>query len=89
MGYVKGGKVRRPGCLLASGSDLQERQRTGNRDNKHDSNDGFRIHSDSLLSVRFLWLCQYRLPAEKENPPCRNSLAGGMDHISFFSWYSW
>ncbi|MGI6736154.1 MAG: hypothetical protein ACOX41_02430 [Anaerovoracaceae bacterium] len=52
MGYVKGGKVRRPGCLLASGPDLQERQRTGNRDNKHDSNDGFRIHSDSLLSVK-------------------------------------
>jgi len=52
MGYVKGGKACRPGCLLAPGPDLQERQRTGNRDNKHDSNDGFRIHSDSLLSVK-------------------------------------
>ncbi len=50
MGYVKGGKARRPRCLLAPGSDLQERQRTGNRDNKHDPNDRFRIHSDILLS---------------------------------------
>jgi hypothetical protein len=35
-GICKGGKARRPGCLLAPGPDLQERQRTGNRDNKHD-----------------------------------------------------
>jgi len=52
VGYVKGGKVRRPECLLASGPDLQEHQSAGNRNNKHDSNDGFRIHSDSLLSVK-------------------------------------